>query len=328
MKKSFLFTLVIALLTVFAVACGTDSKSEEPVAEEATEGADPEAEVAEETEVTIKHELGEAIVPKNPSSVVVLDMGVLDSMDKLGIEGVTGVPTQSVPDYLPKYTGEEYKNIGSLKEPDFEAIYDLKPDLIIMSGRQLDAFEELNEIAPTIFMGIDTENYVESFHHNVETLGKIFGKEEVAEEELAAIKESLSKLNEKAASSEAKGLIVLANEGALSAYGPGSRFGILHDGFGVAAVDENLEVSTHGQNISFEYIVEKDPDYLFVVDRGAVVAGGEAIAKETVENELIQGTKAYKNGNIVYLDPVYWYISAGGLTSVAGMIEEVDAAIK
>jgi iron complex transport system substrate-binding protein len=51
-------------------------------------------------------------------------------------------------------------------------------------------------------------------------------------------------------------------------------------------------------NVSFEYIVEKDPDYLFVVDRNAVV-GGDAAAKETIENELVQRTKAYQNGKII-----------------------------
>ncbi|GJM75014.1 hypothetical protein HMSSN036_72300 [Paenibacillus macerans] len=57
----------------------------------------------------------------------------------------------------------------------------------------------------------------------------------------------------------------------MSAYGPGSRFGLIHDVFGVPAVDDTIEASTHGQSISFEYVAEKNPDYLFVVDRDAVV---------------------------------------------------------
>ncbi len=86
-------------------------------------------------------------------------------------------------------------------------------------------------------------------------------------------------------------------------------------------------MSTHGQNVSFEYIVEKDPEYLFVIDRGAVV-GGESSGNQTIENELVQGTQAYQEGNIVYLNPVNWYISGGGLTSVFEMVKEVDAAIE
>ncbi|MEW8986910.1 MAG: ABC transporter substrate-binding protein, partial [Bacillus sp. (in: firmicutes)] len=66
------------------------------------------------------------------------------------------------------------------------------------------------------------------------------------------------------------------------------------------AVDENLEVSQHGQSITFEYILEKNPDVIFVIDRSAAV-GGEVGAKETIENELVKKTNAYKNGKIIYL---------------------------
>lgn len=64
-----------------------------------------------------------------------------------------------------------------------------------------------------------------------------------------------------------------------------------------------------------------------MVDRGAAV-GGQSSAKQTVENELVKKTNAYKNGNIVYLDPNYWYLSGGGLISVAEMVKEVDNAIQ
>ncbi|OIJ21440.1 hypothetical protein BKP45_01305 [Anaerobacillus alkalidiazotrophicus] len=89
----------------------------------------------------------------------------------------------------------------------------------------------------------------------------------------------------------------------ICAYGPGSRFGILHEVFGFTPVDEPIEVSTHGMNVSYEYTLEKDPEYLFGVDRGAAVTGGEAAAKQTIENELTEKTRAYQEDKIVYLDP-------------------------
>ena len=62
----------------------------------------------------------------------------------------------------------------------------------------------------------------------------------------------------------------------MSAYGPNSRFGLVHDVLGYKAVDEKIDVSTHGQNITFEYIVEKNPDVLFVIDRDAASATAQA----------------------------------------------------
>ncbi|MCM3598528.1 siderophore ABC transporter substrate-binding protein [Metabacillus idriensis] len=312
MKKLLILALSL-VLAVFAAACGSKE------AEETTASAEKE-------ELTIKHQLGETKVPKNPEKVVVFDFGTLDSMDKLGVEAA-GVPQENVPSYLSKYEDAKYENVGGLKEPDFEKINEMEPDLIIISGRQQDSYEEMSKIAPTIFMGVDTTKYMDSFKENVTTLGEIFGKEDEAEKEFANVEESIKELKEKASAGDEKALIVLANDGKVSAYGAGSRFGIIHDEFGFAAADEKIEVSTHGQSISFEYIVEKDPDYLFVIDRGAVV-GGESSAKQVVENDLVKNTKAYKNGKIIYLDPDYWYLSGGGLESVAGMTEEVAGAIQ
>ncbi len=54
----------------------------------------------------------------------------------------------------------------------------------------------------------------------------------------------------------------------------------------------------------------------------------QSSAKQAIENELVKNTNAYKEGNIVYLDSNYWYLSGGGLVSVAEMVKEIDAGIK
>jgi len=299
-------------------ACGTDAKKDND--ENTNTGAQP----AEE--LTIKHQLDETKVKKNPEKVVVFDFGSLDTLDKLGIDPIA-LPKTNIPKYLEKYEDEKYENVGSLKEPDFEKIHSLKPDLIIISGRQSELYDQFKEIAPTIFLGVDTENYMESFESNAKTIGQIFGKEDEVNKELTAIEDSIKALNEKASSLDGKSLVVLANEGKVSAYGPKSRFGIIHDVFGFAPVDDTLEVSTHGQGISFEYIVEKNPEYLFVIDRGAAV-DGESSGKQIVENDMVEKTNAFKNDHIIYLDPDFWYLSGGGLESVASMIKEVEGAVE
>lgn len=327
MRKKLSLLLLTLVLAIVAAACGTQSTTSSTEKEETAQSSNEQTASTEEKELTIKHQLGETVVPTNPEKVVVFDFGTLDSLDKLGVE-VTGVPQANIPSYLSKYEDSKYENVGGLKEPDFEKISEIAPDLIIISGRQQDSYEEFSKIAPTIFMGVDTANYMESYKKNATTLGEIFGKEDAVNEELAKVEEAAQKLNETAAASGKNALIILANEGNLSAYGAGSRFGIIHDVFGFAPADKNIEVSTHGQNVSFEYIVEKNPDYLFVIDRGAAVVEGESSAKQLVENELVKNTKAYKEGNIVYLDPDFWYLSGGGLISVSEMLKEVEEGTK
>lgn len=324
MKKLTIAFMMFALMALL-VACGgkDDGAAEDQTAADKTEPK--ETETAEPETMTITHDLGEATLEKNPETVVVFDFGMLDTLDELGVE-VAGVPQKNVPSYLSKYEDAKYTNVGGLKEPDFEAIHAMKPDVIFISGRQSAMYEELNEIAPTIFVGVDTTNYMESFKANMEMVAELFGKEDEMKAELADIDERIATINEKATNSDAKSLIILGNEGKVSAYGPSSRFGIIHDVFGFKPADEKIEVSTHGQSISFEYIAETNPDILFVVDRDAAV-GGDASAKDSIENELVKKTTAYENDKIIYLDPDFWYLSGGGLQSVKAMVAEVEEVL-
>lgn len=310
---------VVALLAMLVAACGVDNGGGESASSESA----PSDESNEE--ITIRHELGETSVKKNPERVVVFDFGTLDTLDTLGID-VIALPKMNIPAYLSKYEDDAYENVGTLKEPDFEKINALEPDLIIISGRQSELYEEFADIAPTIYVEVDPADYMASFTENVTTIGEIFDKGAEVEEELAKVEEAIQQLHEKASQSGKKALIVLANDDKVSAYGPNSRFGLIHDVFGFAAADENIEVSTHGQSISFEYIVDKDPDVLFVIDRGAAI-GEESSAQQVVENELVKSTQAYRDGNIVYLDPDFWYLSGGGLVSVAEMVKEVEDSL-
>lgn len=316
--KRYTFAVIIGVILLFLAACGSNNS-----------GADEsDTETSAET-VTVEHELDTTEVPINPEKIVVFDFGILDTLDFLGID-VAGIPQSgTIPSYLDKYASNDYPNVGSLKEPDFEEISSINPDLIIISGRQATLYDQLSELAPTIYLAVDPANYMESFKGNMTIIGEIFGKEAEVEEELASIENMIAELKEKAAAGDEKALIILANDDKISAYGPNSRFGLIHDEFGVAAVDEGIEASTHGMNVTFEYVMEQNPDILYVVDRGAVV-GGEAAesAKQLVENSLVENTNAYKNGKIFYLNPEYWYLSGGGLISVSEMVKEIQASIE
>lgn len=313
MKKKTIISIVVLLVVVFGVFV-------------ITKFAGAEGNSGEET-LVVSHELGETTVNKNPKRVVVFDYGILDSLDKLEVEGIVGLVQDGLPEHLSKFESEDYSSVGSLKEPNMEKVFELTPDLIIISGRQADYYEELSKIAPTIHLGVNNENYLESFSENMNKLGEIFGKEKAVEKELTAITEAIEELNAKVTEKNVNGLIALANDGSFSVYGAESRFGIIHNSFGVTPVDETIEASTHGQKASFEYIVEKNPQYLFVVDRAAIV-GGTTSAKELFENELMKKTDVYKNDNIVYLNPNIWYTATGGFTSTMIMVEEIDNAIK
>lgn len=211
MKKNLSLLIMTVFLAVILAACGSNnaatSNNNTAAAgnSEATTAPTTEATTAP-TELTFKHALGETTIKSNPQKVVVFDFGTLDTLDKLGVE-VTGVPQSNVPAYLSKYNDAKYENVGGLKEPDFEKINSLSPDLIIISGRQQDSYEEFSKIAPTLYVAVDNANYMESFTNNVKMLGQIFGKEAEVETELATINDSIKALNTKATADGKKHLL-------------------------------------------------------------------------------------------------------------------------
>ncbi|MEW8972837.1 MAG: siderophore ABC transporter substrate-binding protein [Tissierellaceae bacterium] len=322
-NKKILF-LLISLVAVFSlVACGNEKQSKD--IEDSPVVGEVEGDIKDqEYNVVIEHEYGKVELKEIPEKVIVFDYGILDAIEEMGYgDHIVGLPKKSVPDYLEKYKEESYVDVGTLQEPNFEKIFELEPDLMIISARQAKLYEEFNEIGNTIYMAIDGGDYMNSFKENLNILGKIFNDEDNINERIAQLDKKIQELHAKANESDNTGLFVMANDGELRAYGIGSRFGVLYDEFGIKPVDENIESSTHGQKISFEYILEKNPDYLFIMDR-SVIAGGDVSAKQTLDNDIIKSTKAYTEGNIVYLDSPTWYVASGGIKATEKMIEDVE----
>lgn len=318
-RKGIVLLLVLAVTILGLVGCGTSDTSSPDTNE-------IEAETKTETEtITIAHPLGEVTVKKNPERIIVFDYATLDSLDQMGID-VLGLPKDSIPEYLSKFNDEKYENVGSLKEPDFEKIYELNPDVILISGRQSDAYEELNKIAPTVFLQVDGAKYMESVKNNLTILGQLFDKEEFVEEQLSKLNDAMVQLKEKVTEKGYNALVVMANDGSISAFGKGSRFGIVHEELGFEPADPEIEVGNHGNSITFEYILEKNPDYIFVIDRVATV-GGNVTAEHIFDNDLIKETDAHKNNRIVYLTSQVWYVASGGLQGTNIMIEDIQQAL-
>lgn len=275
-------------------------------------------------EIVVSHSKGETTLPAIPKKVLVFDLASLDTLDTLGV-GVDGVPSGAKPGYLSRYTGNDVLNIGSLFEPDYEAVSAAQPDLIIVGGRSAAKYEDLSKIAPTIDMSVDAEHFIKSAKGNVKTLAEIFGKQAEADAALEKLDSSISTLKEKAASA-GKGLLILTTGGKMSAYGAGSRFGVLFSDYGVQQADVNIKVGTHGQPVSFEYILEKNPDWLFIIDRdGAIGREGQAAAK-LLDNQIVAQTTAWKEGKVVYLDAASWYLTGGGLTSMQNTVNQLTEA--
>ncbi|GAA3526664.1 iron ABC transporter substrate-binding protein [Aeromicrobium flavum] len=309
--------LALPLLGLALSACANEN--------EAASGGDTKT-------ITVTDALGEEEVPLNPKSVVVFDMGVLDTLDTLGVDAVTGVAKGgATPSYLKKYAGDDYLAVGDLFEPDLEAIPRAKPDLIIVGGRSAamhDTLEKNFDGVPVLDMSVDENAYLESSRKNILTLASIFEEEQQAEKILAGYDDRIAAVK-KQAGGAGKGLVLLTSGGEVTAYSLNSRFGFVHDVFGVTPVTGELgdTESRHGEAVSFEYIRKANPDLLYVVDRDAAIGEEGKSAEEILDNALVKKTSAWKNEKVTYVDAEAWYIVVGGLTSLGTLIDDIEKSL-
>jgi len=282
--------------------------------------------IANAETMDISHASGTTAVEKNPKTVVVYDLSALDTLDALGVN-VAGVPDAPMPASLSTFSSDDYEKVGSLFEPDFEAVNALQPDLIIVGGRSQAKYEDLSKIAPTIDLTISNDAFLEGVEDNARTLGDIFGKQDEAEAEIADLEASLDELQSLTADA-GSALVLLTTGGKVSAFGPGSRFGDVYDLYGFTPADASLDVGNHGQAVSFEYIMEQNPDWLYVLDRDAAIGRSGEAAEQLLDNELVARTNAWKNDQVIYADGGLLYLASGGIRAQKALADQVITALQ
>ena len=346
MKKLWTLALAAALAMGMAACGSSNTETTAATEEETTAASSGQAESGEESQaetgetpetVTITSLDGSGAevqleVPYNPQRIAILDMASLDILDNLGLgDRVVGTASTSL-DYLQSYaTNENIANLGTIKEADLEAVMACEPDVIFIGGRLSASYDALTEIAPVVYLATDTElGVVASVEKNATTIASIFGLEAQVEELMADFDARIQAL---AAVAEGKTAIVgMCTSGSFNILGNDGRCSIIGREIGFDNLSESAiegETSTHGNESSFELIVELNPDYIFVMDRDAAIGtDGAQLAQEIMENELVMGTDAYKNGHVVYLaHPAVWYTAEGGVTALDVMLQDLESAL-
>jgi iron complex transport system substrate-binding protein len=154
-------------------------------ASEAGSGAQASASADAAFPRTVGHAMGETEIPERPERVVVLDTGELDTALSLGVTPVGAVTTAVSDDFL-SYLAERAAGVevvGTIAEPNLEAIAALQPDLILSNKkRHEDLYDELSQIAPTVFAERVGAVWKDNFLLDAEALGLEGHAEQLLEE--------------------------------------------------------------------------------------------------------------------------------------------------
>ncbi|MDY2947258.1 MAG: siderophore ABC transporter substrate-binding protein [Mannheimia varigena] len=275
-------------------------------------------------EITIPTARGDVTFSESPAKIAVFDTGSLDTLQALGVK-IDGMPEVKVIPYL-KASAEKATNVGTLFEPNLEALHSLQPNLIIVGTRSAKKFDEVSQISRTIDMTDNGDKLIESGLQRIDSLGKLFNKEAEAEKLKTEIN-TLLEQTQKVVKDKGNGLIVMVNGGKISAFGSSYRLSWIHESLGIPMADPSIKNAGHGQPVSFEFVQKLNPDWLFVLDRIAAIGEEGQSAQQVLDNELIRQTKAWKNGNIVYLSSAS-YLAPGGYEQMKTDLNIIKSAFE
>lgn len=257
------------------------------------------------------------------SRIAVYDIGVIDSLVALGLgENIVGIPDG---EFAAAFELPQAKKVGTLFEPDLEALAAVKPDLVIVALRSANKLGDVQQVAKAVDLSLPGKNLYQEGVARLQDLGAALGREgqaKAAVEALHALRDEVKTL----AADRGKVLTVLVNGPKISLYGPDSRAGWLHGELGLQMVHNEKMSGRHGEPVSFEYIAAENPDWIVALDRLAAIGESGASAKETLDNALVHGTTAWQKGQVIYPDTQDIYINVGGPSALQRTLETLKKA--
>ncbi|EPW7001702.1 iron-siderophore ABC transporter substrate-binding protein [Vibrio parahaemolyticus] len=151
-------------------------------------------------DITVHDAYGAVTFEQVPQRVVVLNWDILEQVLALDIEPIAA---PNLPGYrqwvVNPYAPESIEDIGTRAEPNLEKIASLKPDVILAASPQQDLIPLLRQIAPVVYLPNFSQNEAaaQTAIKHFRTLGALFDKQELAEQELAKLNDSFKQLRDK-----------------------------------------------------------------------------------------------------------------------------------
>lgn len=173
-KQKFTWTASAALLALAVVVSGCgNSGTNNSNANTASPSETSAPETAEARKIT--HAMGETEISGTPERIVVLTNEGTEALLALGIKPVGAVKSWTGDPWYEhiKADMEGVTVVGDESQPNMELIASLKPDLIIGNKlRQEKVYDQLNDIAPTVFSETLRGAWQSNFKLYAEALGK------------------------------------------------------------------------------------------------------------------------------------------------------------
>lgn len=266
-----------------------------------------------ETTRTVEHARGTTEVPSDPARIVTLEPVELDTSVALGVIPV-GTAVLSEATGVPAYLGENaaaIEIIGTVPEPQIEAVAALEPDLILgTESRHSDYYDRLSAIAPTVFL----EDHAGPWMDNVRFVGRALGVEDRAEELLGEYAERCADIADKYDTQGQTAQLIRPRNGELTLYGPSSFAGSTLECAGFTTPPRDEWADDISVDLSPELAVEASADLIVVT--AANPADPSAIPESVTAN-------ASALPDPVAVDQSYWITGVGPMGGLT-VLDDID----
>lgn len=260
----------------------------------------------------VKHFLGETEVPAQPQRVVVLDTGELDIALSLGVKPVGAViagAESEFPAYLRDRT-DGIAKVGTVTQPNLEAIAALQPDLILTNAvRHKDIYGQLSQIAPTVVAESLGYHWKDSLRLFAEALGKTAEYEQLMSEYHGRLDQFKQAMGDRL--SQTRVSTVRSFPDHVRIYMRQSFMGTIIDDAGLPrpAAQDKMQFMEKGTE---ERIPDMDGDVIFVMYYGR--EQGDNLSQLT-KSPLWAQLEAVKNGKVYEVDDGHWGLGLGPIAA-------------
>ncbi|OAL78588.1 hypothetical protein AY606_09255 [Acinetobacter sp. SFB] len=276
---------------------------------------------------------------QTPKKIAVYELSILDNLNALNIQAQI-VPKTTFTGSLAQYNQDQFVKAGTLFEPDLAHLKQLQPDLIFVGGRSAKTLESLQPIAATVDLSPKTDQYMIDLKNRTLNLAKAFKREDLAHKKLKDLDQLQLKVKQQTANKSAVMLFAAGDH--YMPHAANDRFGFIYELTGFksflpltektdaarpeAGSIEALAIQKKNAE-QLNAAIQHNPDYLIVLDRGAVNTQKYA-SKEGIKTHPVLGqSEAVKQNRVIFVNADAWYITGAGLDNTAFMLKEIAEGI-
>ncbi len=233
------------------------------------------------------------------------------------VEAVEGL---GLPSYLEGTDGIE--NVGTIEEPNLEKIATLNPDLILSSKlRHEQIYNQLSQIAPTVFTGTTGVTWKENFAKHAEAMNRA----QRAEEVMSGYEDRLERFQ------DAMGNRLVETEVSVVRFLPGETRIYQKESFiGTVLEDAGLPRPPSQDvdefailNVSEEEIPKMEGDAVFVTVYGAPEDSTE---ERITSDPLWQRLEAVQQDRVYEVSDDLWMLGIGP-TAAEGVVDDLEKTL-